>query len=75
MAHVGPRRHRKQTKLLQEKYKLYVSGTIFIPVLSKPCNPGRMSPIQKERVLVCLDFKLSPCSLCSMFSFGYFPSV
>ena len=23
----------------------------------------------------CLDFKLSPCSLCSMFSFGYFPGV
>jgi hypothetical protein len=22
-----------------------------------------------------LDFKLSPCSLCSMFSFGYFPGV
>jgi hypothetical protein len=21
------------------------------------------------------DFKLSPCSLCSMFSFGYFPGV
>ena len=24
---------------------------------------------------VFLDFKLSPCSLCSMFSFGYFPGV
>jgi hypothetical protein len=23
----------------------------------------------------CLDFKLSPCYLCSMFSFGYFPGV
>jgi len=23
----------------------------------------------------CLDFKLSPCSLCSVFSFGYFPGV
>jgi len=23
----------------------------------------------------CLDFKLSPCSLCNMFSFGYFPGV
>jgi len=22
-----------------------------------------------------LDFKLSPCSLCSMFSYGYFPGV
>ena len=25
--------------------------------------------------IFCLDFKLSPCSLCSMFSFGYFPGV
>jgi hypothetical protein len=24
---------------------------------------------------IFLDFKLSPCSLCSMFSFGYFPGV
>jgi hypothetical protein len=26
-------------------------------------------------LLTCLDFKLSPCSLCSMFYFGYFPGV
>ena len=25
--------------------------------------------------LFCHDFKLSPCSLCSVFSFGYFPGV
>jgi hypothetical protein len=24
---------------------------------------------------IFLDFKLSPCSLCSMFSFGYFPDI
>jgi len=28
-----------------------------------------------KRIVSCLDFKLSPCSLCSMFSFGYFPGV
>ena len=30
--------------------------------------------VHKLKIL-CLDFKFSPCSLCSMFSFGYFPGV
>ena len=34
------------------------------------------TPLLPSRQTVgCLDFKLSPCSLCSMFSFGYFPDV
>ena len=55
----------------------------YLPVYLKhsrmPCQKIKKSHHSNIFLLMSslffLDFKLLPCSLCSMFSFGYFPSI
>ena len=79
-------REKHRLKVFKNKVLRRICGPKYSPqhpihkhpqlIFRPQCERPSFIPIQKKKgKIMVLDFKLSPCSICNVFSFGYFLGV